>query len=83
MKKARTSTKVLCWFVTALVAFAVLRLLLPGDYATMVAAIPGVIFTGYMANLGAQMVRNPPAVPPREPDTNRDGTNGPQPPGAR
>ena len=63
MKNWNTFAKVLFWFGVSLIAFILLRLLLPAEYVPIVAGVPGAIFVGYMANLGAQMVRKPPLPP--------------------
>lgn len=68
MKNWSTFARVLFWFGVSLVAFILLTLLLPAEYATLIAGIPGFVFVGYGANLGAQMIRKPP--PP--PDSPRD-----------
>ena len=46
-----------------LAAFFVLRLFVPSEYAVLVLGIQGAIFVSYMANLGVNMVRNPPPPP--------------------
>lgn len=63
MKNWSTFAKVLFWFAASLIAFILLRLLLPAEYVPMIAGIPGIVFVGYMANLGAQMVRRSPPPP--------------------
>ncbi|UOD81639.1 hypothetical protein [Paenarthrobacter ureafaciens] len=60
MKKWSKPARVLFWFVASILAFLVLRLLLPTDVAWFIAAIPGYLFLGYVVNLGVQQVRNPP-----------------------
>lgn len=60
MKKWSKPTRVLFWFAASILAFLVMRLLLPADIAWFVAAIPGYLFLGYVVNLGVQQVRNPP-----------------------
>ncbi|SDI44541.1 hypothetical protein SAMN04488693_11194 [Arthrobacter subterraneus] len=63
MKKWSKPARILFWLAVALIAFIVLRMIL-GDSAWFVAAIPGYIFVGYMANLGVQQVRHPPSSEP-------------------
>ena len=63
MKKWRKSSKILFWFIIAIIAFIIIRLLLAPEFAVAIAAIPGFLFVGYMANLGAQMMRNPGPAP--------------------
>lgn len=60
------------WFMIAIIAFVIIRLTLPPEFALAIAAIPGFIFVGYMANLGAQMVRNPGPAPLKEEDDDKD-----------
>lgn len=64
MKNWKAPSKILLLFVICLTVFLVLRLLVPTEYAALVLGIPGFILVGYMANLGAHMVRNPPPPPP-------------------
>lgn len=64
MKKWSKPVKILFWFGAAILAFIILRLVLPEDIAWAVAAIPGYVFVIYMVNLGVQQVRNP--TPPKE-----------------
>lgn len=59
MKNWPTAARILFWFALSILGFFVLRLLLP-ESALFLAAIPGALFVGYMANLGVQQVRNPP-----------------------
>lgn len=65
MKKWSKPARILFWLAVALIAFVTLRMIL-GDSAWFVAAIPGYLFVGYMANLGVQQVRNPPSSKPRD-----------------
>ncbi len=67
MKNWKAPSKILLLFVICLTVFLVLRLLVPTEYAALVLGIPGFILVGYMANLGAHMVRNPPPPPPPPP----------------
>ena len=60
MKNWSKPAKVLFWFGASLLAFLVLKLLLPGDVAWFIATIPGYLFLGYVVNLGVQQVRNHP-----------------------
>lgn len=60
------------WFMISIVAFVIIRLVLPPEFASAIAAIPGFIFVGYMANLGAQMVRGPGPAPLKEEKDNKD-----------
>ncbi|WP_312182175.1 hypothetical protein [Arthrobacter sp.] len=73
MKKWKKSSKVLFWFTMAIIAFVISRLLLPPEFAVAIAAIPGFLFVGYMANLGAQMARNPGPAPKNKEDDDKDG----------
>lgn len=59
MKRWSKPARVLLWFAASILAFLVMRLLLPPDTAWFFAAIPGYIFLGYVVNLGVQQVRNP------------------------
>lgn len=68
MKKWKRSSKVLFWFAAAMGAFVITAILLPPEFALAIAAIPGFLFVGYMANLGAQMMRAPGPVPKNEED---------------
>ena len=64
-----TPAKILFWFGAVILTFFVLRLILP-ESLLFLAAIPGAVFVGYMANLGVQQVRNPPArrADPKKPE---------------
>lgn len=63
MKNWKAPSKILLLFAVCLTVFLVLRLFVPSEYALLVLGIPGAIFVSYMANLGANMVRNPPPPP--------------------
>ncbi|GAA3293623.1 hypothetical protein ACFFON_10255 [Arthrobacter citreus] len=63
MKNWKAPSKILLLFGVCLAAFFVLRLFVPSEYALLVLGIPGAIFVSYMANLGVNMVRNPPPPP--------------------
>ena len=68
MKNWKASSKVLLLFGICLALFLVLRFLVPTEYSLVVLAVPGAIFVSYMANLGANMVRNPPPSPDKSGD---------------
>lgn len=72
MKNWKASSKVLLLFGICLALFLVLRFLVPTEYSLLVLAVPGAIFVSYMANLGANMVRNPPPSPDKSGDAIRE-----------
>ena len=71
MKNWKAPSKLLLMFGICLAVFAVLRFLVPTEYSLVVLGIPGAIFVGYMANLGANMVRNPPPPSAKSDDATR------------
>lgn len=71
MKNWKAPSKSLLMFGICLTVFAVLRFLVPAEYSLLVLCIPGAIFVGYMANLGANMVRNPPPPQGKSDDATR------------
>ncbi len=71
MKNWKAPTRILLLFGICLAVFFVLRFLVPTEYSLLVLGIPGAIFVSYMANLGANMVRNPPPPPGKSDDVTR------------
>ncbi len=76
MKKWKKSSKVLFWFAAAISALVITNLLLPPEFALAIAAVPGFLFVGYMANLGAQMIRAPGPSPKNEEDAQAERQPG-------
>ena len=71
MKTWKTSNKILVMFGICLAVFVVLRFFVSAEYSLSVLTIPGAIFVGYMANLGANMIRNPPPPSDESDDATR------------